>query len=193
MKIIYGLTRSGNNFLSLCLSKFFGEQVGHSHTKSYINILINKNNNLVFAIIRDPSDLILSEIYMQYTSNDNYIQDEKIKGLIKNHSKIIERYFDFILKYKDYVHICGFDSFTKDLSLFLFNLQKYIDGDMPDIIWANNPMSNIDIYQIKDRLPREYDMEVRNKIKELIKENSNYLNFAYEKYYKLKDLESKQS
>lgn len=174
--LIYTIERSGTHFISYCFNHVFLNPINtHNKNKKFTyGEDIDYKNYKVFATIRDPKDIVISEMYTLY---------EEFESFRPNNEEFVYKAKQFLNKQKDYLYdliehkdfyIMPFKYFTEDTYTFFVRLAKensFSDVKYSQIInnsFFKNPMIEIlqDESSNKLRFPREYKEKIRTHIKE---------------------------
>jgi len=172
--LIYTIERSGKHFINYCFDYLFNDSVISTHDKTRKNTLgehIDYKNYKVFATIREPKNIIISELNLIYEMKPNIVYEKK--EIVFREEYLIERtkllldiqkaYFNDLIDNKDF-YIMPFKFFTKDTKQFFLKLatdnclsQEMVDKINTDLFF-NNPLEHIfkDLYD-PIRYPRNND------------------------------------
>lgn len=177
--LIYTIERSGTNFICHCFNYIFLNPVStHDKNKKFtFGEDIDYKKYRVFSTIREPKELLLSEIYSLYEQLPDFSLTES--ELIYKAKQILTKqteYLKDLINHEDF-YIMPFEYFTKDTYSFFIrlaeensfsNIQKqkidYYD-------FFKNPLADISESSTanKIRYPREYKKEIREYIEKCLK------------------------
>lgn len=132
---IDGFPRSGNTFFSNALSKSINDKmiISHFHDKDILNYY--DESFMLIILIREPKDVILSNIYYNYKiikenseiyKKNNLNEKKYIHDIIDNIIDKLFAYYNtlFINKNKNFI-ILNFKDFTNDINKSIYKVGKF--------------------------------------------------------------------
>jgi hypothetical protein len=173
--LIYTIERSGTNFISYAFSHIFVNPIStHNKNKKFTNGEdIDYKDYDVFATIRDPKEIIISDIYVLYEENFDFSpSSSEIVYIAKKNCKLQENYLNDLIENKNF-YIMPFEYFTKDTYKFFikFSDENNFSDDqkqkIQNFIFFKDPLGTIlqDKRTDKKRYPRVYKEGIREYIK----------------------------
>lgn len=172
--LIYTIERSGTNFISYAFSHIFVNPINtHNKNKKFTDGEdIDYKDYDVFATIRDPKEIIISDIYVLYEENPDFSPlPTEIVYIAKKNCKLQEKYLNDLIENKNF-YIMPFKYFTKDTHKFFIkfadenNFSDIQKQKIEDFDFFKNPLLTIsqDKRTDKKRYPRVYKEDIREYI-----------------------------
>lgn len=199
-KIIYitSAPRTGNNFLTTLINSYlitFPELKIKCINNGHQMLFLKNDNSKIynFMVIRDPKDVLLSQLIFSYLENEENNLIDRINDFINNYNKYLET-FENANKNNNYWIL--FEDLIKNPELILKKIIELIGetynpfGFIDPIQLANNHLLYNNIY--KNPFPRNIKTtEIYKKLNKTI--NTVDLDKAYKQYkYFIDKFEHKQ-
>lgn len=174
--LIYTIERSGTNFIAYCFNHIFPNIiVTHNKNKKFTDGEdIDYKDYKIFATIRSPRDIVVSEIYSLHedfpnfsTTTDEFIR--RAEGFLSKQ----KAYLKDLIDHEDF-YIMPFEYFTRDTYNFFVRLaqENNFSGiqylKIKDNNFFKDPLKTIlenDLID-KKRVPRDYKDAIRNHIQD---------------------------
>lgn len=174
--LIYTIERSGTNFISYCFNHIFLNPINtHNKNKKFTTGQdINYKEYKIFATIRDPKDIVVSEIYTLYEQFPNFsLTDTEFIYKAKQLLNKQKYYLNDLINHKDF-YIMPFEYFTKDTYNFFIKLaqENHFSGiqylKIKENDFFKNPLKIILENESIDKIryPREYKDQLKKHIEE---------------------------
>lgn len=191
--LIYTIQRSGTHFIAHCFNYLFDRPiVTHNKNKKHTTgESINYKDYKVFATIREPKEIIISELTIIYENGETIFHEESLIKKIDELLNIQEIYFNDLINNKDF-YIMPFKIFTNDTKKFFIRLARennFLSKQRETIridLFFKTPLEHILKYSKEDqRYPRKNNIKVKDQIEELVEKLSllgyfDYVNSLYQ-------------